>query len=357
MSTKKVRITGPDIVRSLAALFVVAVHFFYNCGYYDTPMVSKTMFIMTAARWLFLTCVPLYMMLTGYFKCNKEPDKAHYMSLIPVLISYIIISVIKVFTGNHYYGKLYGIKEALQALGNYTIAWYVGFYFSLMAIAPFLNRLWHALKNKKEKLLLIGSLAVISSLYPIISLLAVSNLYPVAVIGSVLEIGTPNYWQMLYPLLYYFLGCYFREYTPKINKLIPVITIIATVLINSGISYYYANGGNFLWNILGAVDCGYNCITVVLCSAAIFLLFYDIDLKNSIIKRILQMISEVSLEIYLFSAIFDIIFFSYAKARYFAINDFAKLFFIMVPLNFLCAFICSTVYHYIYSIIRRAIRK
>ncbi len=353
----KARIVGPDIVRCIAALFVVCVHYFFNCGYYDTPMNSTTMIGMTAARWLFLCCVPLYMMLTGYFKCNKEPNKAHYLSLIPVLVAYIIISVIKVFVGNHYYGKIYGVKEALQSMGNYTIAWYVGFYFSLMAIAPFLNRMWHALINKKEKQILIISLVIISTLYPVIALPAVSSNSVIASISSVVELATPNYWQMIYPLVYYFLGCYLREYQPKVNKLVLLFTLIACVVFETFISYYYAAKGAFNWSVLGATDCGYNCITVVISSLCIFLLFYNIDLKCNVIKKILATISGVTLEIYLFSAIFDIILFAYAKKKYFEMNDYAWLFFILVPINFISSLILSLIYKKLYTLFAKLFKS
>ena len=356
-SVKPSRLAGLDLVRFVAALFVVSVHYFFNCGYYSAPLVDKVTFMMTAARWLFLCCVPLYMMLTGYFKCNKDLNRAHYMSFIPVFVAYVVISVIKIFVGNYYYGKVYGIKEALQSLGNYTIAWYVGFYFSLMAIAPFLNRLWHALKSKKEQRILIISLVCITTLYPVVSLFAASTVTPVALAGSVIEILAPNYWQMMYPLLYYFLGCYIREHSPKINKFLLIAVILAMVFINAGISYTYAGGSNFNWNILGMVDCGYNCITVAICSTALFLLFYDINIKGNGCKFILQKISSVSLEIYLFSAIFDIILFDYAKRHYFEMSDFAWLFFILVPINFTGSVICSNIYKKIYNIISGLFKK
>ena len=345
------RLPGLDLVRSTAALFVVSVHFFFNCGYYSTPLNNRVTFVMTAARWLFLCCVPLYMMLTGYFKCNKDIDKAHYMSLIPVFAAYFVISTIKIFVGNYYYGKVYGIKEALAAMGNYTIGWYVGFYLSLMAIAPFLNRLWHALKSKKEQHILLISLAMVTTLYPIIALPAASSNTLIASVSSVVELAAPNYWQMMYPLLYYFLGCYLRENRPKLNKLLLIAVIVILPIINAVISYKYAAGGNFNWSILGTVDCGYNCITVAVCAAAIFLLLYDIDIKNGFIKKILALISSVSLEIYLFSGTLDIIIFDYAKRRYFEMKDFAWLFFILVPLNFILSVILSLIYKAIYDFI------
>jgi surface polysaccharide O-acyltransferase-like enzyme len=354
-SNTKGRLPGLDLVRSTAALFVVSVHFFFNCGYYSTPLNSRVTFAMTAARWLFLCCVPLYMMLTGYFKCNKDINKAHYMSLIPVFTAYIVISTIKVFVGNYYYGKVYGIKEALAAMGNYTIGWYVGFYLSLMAVAPFLNRLWHGLRSRKEQHILLISLAMITTLYPVIALPAVSSNTFIACISSVIELAAPNYWQMMYPLLYYFLGCYFRENRPRFNKAALASVIIAVPLVNAAISYKYAAGSNFNWSILGAVDCGYNCITVAICSAAIFLLLYDINIKNGIVNRILALISSVSLEIYLFSGTLDIIIFDYAKKRYFEMTDFAWLFFILVPLNFVLSVILSLIYKSLYDLISGAL--
>ncbi|MBR5766343.1 MAG: acyltransferase family protein [Lachnospiraceae bacterium] len=352
----KTRLPGLDIVRSVAALFVVSVHYFFNCGFYGTPMIGKVMFIMTVERWLFLCCVPLYMMLTGFFKCNKEINKAHYKSFIPVGIAYLILSIIKIFVGNYYYGKVYGIKEAFQSLGNYTMAWYVGFYFSLMAIAPFLNRMWHTL-SKKEKHLLLIFLALISSLYPLVSLPASSEVKVISCIGSLFTIIAPNYWQMLYPILYYFLGCYFKEYKPKFNKLLLIAVIIATVFSNAGISYYYAKGSNFPWGILGTVDCGYNCITVVICSVSLFLLFYDIELKCKVAKKIFYLISSVSLEIYLISAIFDIIIFDYAKHRFYEMKDFLWLFFILMPINFIGSVICSLIYKKLYDSVSGLITK
>ncbi|MCR5356264.1 MAG: acyltransferase family protein [Lachnospiraceae bacterium] len=352
----KTRLPGLDIVRSVAALFVVSVHYFFNCGYYSTPMSGRVMFIMTLERWLFLCCVPLYMMLTGFFKCNKELNKAHFKSFIPVGIAYIILSVIKIFTGNHYYGKVYGIKESLQSLGTYTMAWYVGFYFSLMLIAPFLNRLWHAL-SKKEKHLLLIFLTVVATMYPLVSLPSTSEVTVISCIGSLFTFFAPNYWQMLYPLLYYFLGCYFKEYKPKLNKLLLIAVIIITVSANSLISYHYAMGGNFVWGILGTVDCGYNCITVVLCSASIFLLFYDIDLKGRVPKKIFYLISSVSLEIYLISAIFDIIIFDYAKQKFFDMKDFIWLFFIITPINFIGSVVCSLIYKKMYDTVSGLLAK
>ncbi|MCR5106763.1 MAG: acyltransferase family protein, partial [Lachnospiraceae bacterium] len=186
LKEKQQRMTGPDIVRTVAAFFVVAVHFYLSCGYYQTPMVGKKMFIMSCARWLFMPCVPLYMMLTGFFKSKKKISKDHYMSLVPILVAYVIISVIKVFVANHFYGKINFFKDTMIRLTDYSFAWYVGMYICMILLIPFLNILWEGLKSDKEKYILLLSLIAICS---------VSTVVPVII---------PKYFQMLYPIMYYY---------------------------------------------------------------------------------------------------------------------------------------------------------
>ena len=88
---KSGRESGPDLVRTIACIFVVGAHFYLNMGYYDEPMAGEKMFVMTALRWLFVTAVPLFFMLTGYFKKNKTANAAHYKAIIPLAVSYVVI--------------------------------------------------------------------------------------------------------------------------------------------------------------------------------------------------------------------------------------------------------------------------
>ena len=351
------RLTGPDIVRVVAAFFMVAVHFFMECGYYATLMNTPVMFILTVERWLFMCCVPLYMMLTGFFKCNKEPDKAHYASLVPVFISYLFFSVLRLLVNNYYYGEPGTVKDGLKMLGDYSLAWYVGFYISLMAIAPFLNRLWHALKSKKEQHILLISLAAISMVYPLVLLPVSSETNPVTIIGSILELAVPNYWQMLYPLVYYFLGCYIRENRPRLNKVFLFFVVLAMVFVNATISFVYADGDNFDWFTLGRVDSGYNCLTLAICATALFLLLYDIEVKNMAVRYVLAKISSVSLEIYLASAVMETIIFDRVNRMFFTIDDYAWLIFLLVPLNFICSLLISLIYKKLYDSIRSVVSR
>jgi len=335
----KVRESGPDILRSIAALFVICVHFYLNCGFYSVNLTSPKLFIMTTARWLFMIAVPLFVMLTGYCKSNKTISKAHYMSLVPLLIAYVVISIYKMLLVNCFYGNLYTLDFAIKNIANYQIAWYMGMYLSLMLIIPFLNKMWKACSGRKEHNILIASLVFISMLYPIALYIA------------------PSYWQMLYPLAYYFAGTYIKEYRPKVKKIWLVLIIIAMILIEAIVSFKFANGGSFIWNVLGTADNGYSTFTVAVTAACIFLLFYDVNIKSAVLNKAFKSISQCSFEIYLFSACYDAIIFFYLK-RYIDLGEpFFWWIFATVPTSFILGWISSIIYKFLYKNISGLVMK
>lgn len=326
---KSIRQPGLDVVRIIASISVVAVHFYLNCNFYQTPLQGPKMFVMTCSRWLFMICVPLFMMLTGYLKCHKTATKAHYLSLIPIIISYIIISFGKIIISNIYYGAgFYTFSSGLKAIATYRIAWYVGMYVGLMLIIPFLNKLIGALSQKEFKWLII-SFVLIACVFPIV------------------QYVIPSYWQAIYPLAYYFIGAYIREYRPKVNKWILSGAVVIMTLINGTVSYIAAGGEFFRNDVLAAVDSGYSVVTVLVATVAVFLMFYDSFEEstemNKGVSGILQIISSASLEIYLFTGVFDVIIFSFLKQTYTMASEMFWLFFITVPLNFVCSAICGII--------------
>lgn len=336
---KKERIAGLDLVRVVAAFFVISVHFYLNCGYYKIELVGTEAFIMTFGRWLFLTCVPLYMLLTGYFKLNKTFGKAHYKSLIPILAAYLVISVMKVMAANHIYGSVYTAGDTIRSLLNYQMAWYVGMYISLMLLIPFLNVMWHALTEKRQKQVLILSLIFISTLYPVVKYVA------------------PSYWQMLYPFVYYFVGAYIREYQPKIKKWLGILIVFVIVALEAVGSFLDSNGSNFKWTFLGSVDNGYNAIPVVICAVIIFLCLYDVQIQNRFICRFLTTISKVSFEIYLFAGISDAYVYYFAKQYIPEGTAFLPYFLPVVLASFIGAVAASLIYRKIYDVIAGRIQK
>lgn len=68
----KKRYIGIDIIKTIAVLFVICVHFFMNTGYYKQALTpGENLFAQTFLRWLFYICVPLFVITTGYLQLKK----------------------------------------------------------------------------------------------------------------------------------------------------------------------------------------------------------------------------------------------------------------------------------------------
>ena len=333
----KTRLPGPDIVRLFACMFVVFEHFFLNIGYYDAPLAGKIMLGETFFRWMFIICIPLFLMLTGYFKYNKGIEKSHYMSLIPIVIAYVLISVPKMILYNYLYGTIYSPMEMLKNIGNYNIAWYTGLYIGLIVLIPFLNKLWKGLNGRREQNILIISLAVLCAVYPVFNYVS------------------PVFYVSLYPVMYYFLGTYIRVNQPKVNKLLLLVIFTCVISLETCISFFGAKGGPFNWNLISTADSGYGGIFIMISSLCLFLMFYDVDVKGKIIRKILEIIGGVTYEVYLFAGMYDALIYGYFKRTVTSAADFAAYFPVTAVLCFIVAVISSIIYKSVYKAIKRLV--
>jgi len=332
------RESGMDVVRAVACLFVVATHFYLNVGYYNEALAGKKMFIMTSFRWLFITCVPLFFMITGYFMLNKEINKKHYKGIIPLLASYVIISSGKMIFYNYLYGKIYTLKDMLVNLGNYQIAWYMGMYLCLFLLIPFLNRMWKAL-NRNEQNILISILVFLCTIYPIIKSVA------------------PMYFVGVYPVMYYFIGTAIRERQYTFNRFALIGIALLISVMEAAISFRYTSTGLFDWNVISTADNTYGTLFMCITGVCIFLALYRIKVKSYAVKLILAAISKVSFEIYMFAGIYDAIIYSYLKRTVNGANEFFWWFFATVPASFILAAITSVIFKKIIDIIVNLFNK
>lgn len=290
------RKTGLDIIRTIAIIFVIGVHFFKNTSYYYLPLSGKSMFIMTILRWLTFTCIPLFLLLTGYLNNKKELNKNYYKGIKKVLTSYIIISIICIIVRIFVFDEKQRILYWLLSIFNFTAngnAWYIEMYIGLFLLIPFLNILYNNLKTKEHKKYLIITMIILTTLPSLFN--------SFEILGLKTEI-IPNYWVITYPLTYYFIGAYISEYQPNVSKVKCLVYICLTLLIHSTISYVLRENQTFSWDLVG----GYQNILSLITSINIFLLFYKQDIKVPIIRNLIESISICSLDMYLFSYLVDI---------------------------------------------------
>ena len=91
---RKNRDFGADVVRITALFMVLMIHYFLRNGFYYREAAGFFGFTALMLRSATLCCVPLFMMLTGYLKCGKPWNPAYYRSILPILFSYLMISLI-----------------------------------------------------------------------------------------------------------------------------------------------------------------------------------------------------------------------------------------------------------------------
>ncbi|MCR5302552.1 MAG: acyltransferase family protein [Lachnospiraceae bacterium] len=323
---------GPDLVRTIACVFVVGAHFYLNIGYYNEPMNGPKMFVMTGLRWLFVTAVPLFFMLTGYFKSRKKADRLHYFALIPLLISYVVISVAKMLLYNRLYGKIYDLRGIFKNLGNYQIAWFMGLYLCLFLLIPFLNKMWYALDMREQNILIV-TLVFLCCLYPVFNYIA------------------PSYFTGIYPVLFYFLGIAVRDRRWRPDRRVLLLVLVIIVVLEAFISMRFTSTGLFDWNLISTADGTYGTLFISICTVCIFLLFYDVKTLPGIIPAVLASISRVSFEIYLFAGAYDAIIYSYVKRYVSSATEGFWWFCLTVPLSFICAYISSVIFTKIVGIV------
>lgn len=335
------RICGLDLIRSCAIFFVIGGHFFtLNTPFMDIPFMGSSMFVQGMAKDIFCVGVPLFIMLTGYLNIKKIPTKKYYKGMIRVLVAYLVFSIATILFRNYYLGEERSIVQWTLAILNYSAipyAWYIEMWIGLALLAPFLNYLWHAVPNRREKVLLIASLFIMTSLPDL------GNRYGMYIF--------PAYFaQACYPLMFYFMGTFIREYQPTIKAWVGCCAILAIALIVPLFNVVVYRGTHDVVEITGGPGGVFNTWIAV----AIFLMLYRRDISVKPIKRWVTHCSMVSLEMYLCCWMFDQLYYPWFKERFYESQaQFLPWFLVIVPAVFLSSYIVASAYNFIAVKMRR----
>ncbi len=333
---QKERNINLDLIRAVAVISVISVHFFLNSGFYGVPLLGKTMYIATAMRTAFMVCVPLFLLLTGYLMNKKELSKKYYGGIKKTLFVYLLSTVAMLLYMVYYKGMPLTFKDAVKNILSYSqYSWYIAMYIGLFLLIPFLNLIYNGLKNKAQKGVLLLTLIFLTSL-PTLTNTATVTILPV-------------WWTSLYPVMYYFLGAYISEY--KVDLKLPLwlnfILIFLAVFGFGAIKFTLSEGANF--TVTPEVD-WYGYMTL-LTSVLTFLYLVRLKLNKlpKAVKVIIAKISELSLGIYLISWLFDDLFYQGLLEKKLTMPERLPYFFLMVLLVFISSFIASWIISLIYK--------
>lgn len=340
-----------DIIRTIALLMLVCVHFILNNDFYNTLIIGEKMYISVIFRNIFMTCVPLFILLTGYLMNKKTLSKKYFFNIKKIIINYIIAMIIIYVFRILYYNTTFSLKNLILMIVKFEgHAWYVNMYIGLYLVIPFLNIGYNHLSNKNKKILII-ILIILTTLPSIFNIYnySINDWFYLTKVSDGYTNIFPNWWVSLYPITYYFIGAYLSEYKQNIKSKYLIILLICSLFAFGTFNYFRSRNTFFEWGLY--TDWG--SFQNVLISVILFVLILNINTNkmNIKLKKIFSRISDLSYSAYLVTPIFELYF--YDKLKLFA-NDYygkIKYIFILVPLIFILSLVLSFIISKIYVLI------
>jgi len=298
------RKTSLDVVRILACCLVCFVHFFLRAEYYYLPASGVKYFLWTVVRCLCITCVPVFLLLTGYLTGKKKASLDYYLGIENKLWVYLIVSLLCIWYTRYHDEIPIKFREILN-FNAPSYAWYFEMYLGLFMLIPFLALLWRSLGSRKKKLLLVISLIVLTTAPSLLNIVNIDEpgwFSQPTLSNSYVQI-IPDWWRGIYPLTYYFIGAYLKEYPLRISTARKFILLVLVLVFSGGFCFYRNRGGIFVWGPWN--DWGGFCTMAV--SVVLFSLISDTDMNSlpAPLRLVLSKLSDYTFCAYLISWMFD----------------------------------------------------
>lgn len=264
---------GVDIIKVLAMFLVSLVHTTTLSGWSTFELSwSLKNFWIVFGRMCGFCCVPLYMITTGYLCWKKQLSGFYYFKIIKILLEYFVCAVVFYLFNVIITENVFDIIQMFRFVLSFTNFWYISMYIGMFIFIPFLNILYNNLKNSSQKVLFIGCLLLILSL------------------PGTCFVFSFNYWLAAYPILFYYIGCYFAEYKCNLSKKYLFALLVLNVTISSLVLFMKVP-------INVETYCSLFC---VLSSALIFLMLIDLFIeKKNVLIRLIRRMANLTLSYYL----------------------------------------------------------
>ncbi len=335
---KKDRIAGIDILKVIASIFVISIHQLGQTHAVQVNMEGAATFFVMMYRYAVMSSVPLFIMITGYLQCHKTASVKFYKGIIPIFLTYLLSTAITVII-QAALGDEITFESLMVGTFGYTqigYAWYVEMYVGLYLLIPFINMMLG--KTRRQRALFIA----------VMVLLTVVPSIPTSLSSPEHQIDIfPDYWVNFYPIVYYAIGSYIREYNPKPNKIVIGVLLAAAILFPVIAQFYRADGGEFADYVFN----GFFSVSAFLTAVFIFLMLYDVDIKEKHVKAVFANIASCSLELYLLSFILERVIYFYWIYPAFG-TSFPGELPIMIAILFICSYFAAVLQKLIAMILK-----
>lgn len=353
MVSQQKRNTAMDIIRCAALFFVISVHFFSYSDFYDLTIQGPFLFLLTLCRSGFMICVPLFIVLSGYLMRNRTPCRKYYTKIVKTLSIYLLASICCTAFNLLYFGHSFYLPNILIEVTTFSAApysWYVEMYIGLFLLIPYLNILYNNIPTQAHKKLLLFILIFLTSLPSIVNIHnfldfswwlmpSVSNHYHKLL---------PDWWTNIYPITYYFLGCYLNEYPVKLRKAAVLCLYLLTFILNGAFNYYRSYQSTFIWGDWQL----WESLPILIQTVLFFSLFTQMDCQHfgDRTRKILAKLSDWCFGAYLVSWIFDQLFYDILNRIQPVIQHRFYYFPLIVPAVFIASLLLSAILNKIHAI-------
>lgn len=318
---KESRNYGLDIIRVIAVILVLTVHFFGKTKYYSTSLTGVNMRLQSVIRNFCMSCVPLFMILTGFLNKKRQYNKSFFLGLFKIVIVWLFFSVLEFYILNVLNKTTYNLNftNLLSSITSFkacNYSWYIEMYIGLYIIAPIINNAYDNFDFKNRKILCI--LFILMGSLP-------------SFLNSVFKniIHFPNYWTNIWIITYYICGKYIADVKPHFETKKLLILLMFNQI--------------FIFSTQYIMTINHDTFPIFINTILIFLLFYDMKIKNNIIQSVFRNLSNLSLDIYLASSLVDqIIYPMFGKLFNFNIMKQQQII-IYAPIILIVVFIISTI--------------
>jgi len=328
----KSRNASLDIIRTVAVLLTICVHFITNSGFIGSYIDSPQSFIMLMAWLLSKSCVPLFLMLSGWLCINKRLSGAYYLGIIRILVVYVFASLVCIVFEHFAHGEELSLRYIFGSIVNFYACyygWYVSLYLGLFIMMPFLNAMYHAMETKRSKQILLLSFFAVSILPSLLN--SYIQLYSL-------------WWEKLWPITLYFTGAYLREYSPKISAKKAGLLLCAVLLVFAAYDFFYFKADAALAN---SIDYNHYQNYIISLLAFLFLSKLPADRLSAKTAGAFRKISELSFAVYLLSSVSDgLIYPEFVKY----VPEYADRY-IWLPVMVLISFVISFVLAWLISLV------
>ncbi len=361
-----------DLIRIIAFCFVPSVHFLLHGGFYSNDVSTDKMELILFFRTLFLLCIPLFLLLTGYLQGEKEiePNRKYFFKISKFIVPYLIIMLIDVIIIDEIFTPQlpgtfpeYETKQYVQNFTSFThYSWYVEMYIGLFLLIPFLNMIWRNVKTKGAECFLLISLIAISILPNLLNTfdLKAENIMAVKDVSNWKL--WPSWWTKLYPITYYFTGAFLARHKNRF-KINPFLALGIFLLSWFGVGKFVVERMQDVKpSIMAFTD--YNSPGIYLMGVTLFIFVNSIPFNKvpMFLRKAVGKLSDLTFGAYLGSWALDQLFYPlYLNKKTAVFEDrwdffpFAML--IVIPTAFIIAYLTDLLYRTGKEIFNVKIRK